>query len=408
MCDNCNQEQEQESCIPDPIIQQNTDDVFFGICSDDTLPNLNLQAGTDLTSILKKIDYKLGASLNTVNFNSFNLAYLSGKYPVETIKKFSEAVSLELAYDNTRIGQLTTVIGQQGISIGGLSNTVEDIRLPEIIDSAGVGFTVNDDINTVLQKVVDKFTTLSSGGGSNLTLSSIDTNSIDITLSGVNNSTIKAAVKVSNAPNNKVQILSDGVYVANTPGNANQTLSVNGNQLSISGGNTVNIPVSGLQTLQLVGNNLTIAGGNTVTLPVTTESALITNNSNSIAFSQSGATGHTIAASTKISSVTGNKLVINSDGLYVQMSATDVLNQIAVDNSLKSTLCSIVANCSTSVCYKWFIQNLSSSPATVSYVDINDVSQTTTIAGSSNGSISGSKILTNPSSNLVITFQGKC
>lgn len=403
MCDNCNKEHEETSCEQPPIVQQNTDDVFFGICSQDSLPNLNLQAGTDLSSILKKIDYKLGGNFNTVNFNSFNMNYLTNKYDVSNIKKFSESVSLEFGYNNTRINQLIATNNQQGVSLGGLTNKVEDIRIPEIVDTASVGFTINDDINTVLQKVVDKFNYV--GSGNNTTVSVVDTSTLDLTLMG---NSIKGNVKISTIPNNKIQVFGDGLYVNNQTTNTNQTLGLNGNQLSISNGNTVSLPILGLQTLNLNGNNLTISGGNTVSLPSLVETPLIANNSSSLNFTQSGVSGHTLSANIKVSSNSGNKVEINSDGIYVAMDATDVLNQISVSNILKSTLCSLVSNCSSSQCFKWYIQNTSSGSVSVSYIDINSVSQSVSIGAGVSQIVSGLKILTNPSSTLVITFQGIC
>jgi len=198
------------------------------------------------------------------------------------------------------------------------------------------------------------------------------------------------------------------LYVPASTTNTDQSLAINGNQLTISGGNTVTIPVAGLQSLQKIGNNLTISGGNTITLPETIESTLVATVSNSIVFTQSGNTGHTISASVKVSTISGNRLIVHADGLYVQMNATDVLNQIALDTTLKSALCAIVANCANSDCYKWYIQNTSTGSVTISYADVNDTPQLLVIAASSASTVSGSKIFTNPSASLIITFQGKC
>jgi hypothetical protein len=46
-----------------------------------------------------------------------------------------------------------------------------------------------------------------------------------------------------------------------------QTLAIAGQTLSISGGNSITLPDSDTQTLTLAGNNLSISGGNTVALP---------------------------------------------------------------------------------------------------------------------------------------------
>ena len=57
-------------------------------------------------------------------------------------------------------------------------------------------------------------------------------------------------------------------YWSSVSGVSNQTLSLSGNDLSISGGNSVTInPGTDSQILSLSGNDLTISGGNTITLP---------------------------------------------------------------------------------------------------------------------------------------------
>lgn len=71
----------------------------------------------------------------------------------------------------------------------------------------------------------------------NLPISTIDTNSVDLTATGVNNHTLSANVKISSTPVNLVNIFADGLHVAP------QTLSVNytTKELSISNGNTVDL-----------------------------------------------------------------------------------------------------------------------------------------------------------------------
>lgn len=408
MCEKCNVNHSGDTQCYLPVIQQNTDDVFFGISVLDELPNLNLKAGVDLTSVLKKIDYKFGDNSNSVNYAKFNLSYLTAKYTVNSIKKFSEAVSQEFNYNNAKVNQLLTVSTQQGVSAVALSAKFEKVRLPQMLDNGAVGFTVNDDINTVLQKIVAKLGSLQTDATTPVALSVIDTSTVDFTLSGVNNTTIKADVKVSLLANNKLQKFADGLYVSATAGNTNQSLSIKGNEISISEGNTITIPIAGLQNLQILGNKLTITGGNTITLPDSIESTLVAGASNSINFSLSGNTGHNISATVKISSLSANRLVVNPDGLYVQMNATDVLNQIVLDSTLKNMLCSIVSTCNSSDCFKWYIQNTSTSSANVSFLDVNGITQLLVVSPSSSGTVSGLKIFTNPSSNLIITFQGKC
>jgi hypothetical protein len=73
-------------------------------------------------------------------------------------------------------------------------------------------------------------------------------------------------------------------FYAEKTADDNQTLSVNGNTLAISEGNSVTLPVPNIekQTLSLSGNTLSISGGNSVTLP--------TNNTNNQTLSINGNT----------------------------------------------------------------------------------------------------------------------
>lgn len=71
-----------------------------------------------------------------------------------------------------------------------------------------------------------------------------------------------------------------------TLGSGSQTLSISGDQLSISGGNTVSLPLSNSdpQTLSIVGNQLSISQGNSVTLPSSGGTSLWTIEGNDISY----------------------------------------------------------------------------------------------------------------------------
>ncbi len=72
---------------------------------------------------------------------------------------------------------------------------------------------------------------------SNVSVSAVDTNSIDMSASGTLNHTISSSLKVSPQSNNLLSVLSDGVYVSP------QTISVNysAKTISISNGNTIDL-----------------------------------------------------------------------------------------------------------------------------------------------------------------------
>lgn len=406
MCDKCNS---TEICTCSKQI--NTDDIFYESKECNAalnLTNLNLPVGTSLSTILRKIDYKLGDNLNTVNFNGFNLAYLRTKYSINNIKTFSESSNLEFQDINGRINTINSSITAINSSYTSLNSEVSNIKYPNILDNANVGFTVNDTINTVLQKIVTKFNTISNTPVNSPSIIANSSSSIAFSLSGSLNHTISANVRISNYLNNRIQLLQDGLYVAPTSNTSNQTLSIIGNQLSISNGNTVSIPVQGLQQLSLAGNQLSISGGNTISMPSVTETALIANPSNSVQFTQTGTSGHTILANVKVSTDVGNKLVVQSNGLYVGNNTAEILSEINTNSTLKTTFCNLVSSCNNVICYKWNVSNTGSSSVSFSYTDTNDVIQTISISNGSFATVSGTKINTNPTSTLIITFLGKC
>jgi len=408
MCNKCNN---TETCTCETNAQINTNDVFYNsdICNPITqgLVNLNLPVGSNLSTILRKIDYKLGDNLNTVNFGAFTMPYLKGKYSVTNIKSFAESLDVETNSLRTAINTNNTSIATLNTNYTNLSTLVGGIKYPNITDSSGVGFTVNDSINTVLQRIVNKFSTINGGSVTSPSITATDSNTVRWSNGGTLNHNLSANVKVSSQLNNKLQVLADGLYV-NPPVNGNQTLSLSSNQLTISGGNTVTLPIAGLQSLSLSGNNLSISGGNTIVLPSLVESTLVANDSSSIDFTTSGTSGHTLTASVKLSSNVGNKASMLSDGVYVSVPAIDILNEINASSSLKVLFCSIATTCASGICYKWFIKNTDTNPVTVNYVDVNNVSQSASIGAGSSQSLSGLKITTNPTNTLSLTFLGQC
>jgi len=84
-----------------------------------------------------------------------------------------------------------------------------------------------------------------------------------------------------------------------------QTLSINGTALSISNGNTVNLPAdSDNQTLSLNGSNLSISGGNTISLPQSTDSQTLSISGNQLSISN----GNNINLPISIDNDTTNEL----------------------------------------------------------------------------------------------------
>jgi len=144
--------------------------------------------------------------------------------------------------------------------------------------------------------------------------------------------------------------LTVGGNVINGGPAVSQTLSVNSNNLSISGGNTVALPQ---QTLSLVGDSLSISSGNSVSLPQQTLSlvgdSLSISSGNSVSLPQqtlslvnnnmSISGGNTVAIPqiTNISFQTGGIPYTKIDGVLVADGNTTFNQSVGVNSGLSVT-----------------------------------------------------------------------
>lgn len=71
--------------------------------------------------------------------------------------------------------------------------------------------------------------------------------------------------------------------------------------------------------VKLVGNDCRVYDA-----PVFAETALVATDTSTIDFTTSGVSGHNLTGSVKVSAVAGNQIVVQADGLYVDVSALDV------------------------------------------------------------------------------------
>lgn len=129
-------------------------------------------------------------------------------------------------------------------------------------------------------------------------------------ISGGNTVTLPAPAAPTLTLNGNTLGISGGNSVTLPAGSDNQQLSLNGNQLSITNGNTVTLPAGGgSQTLSVSGNDISISGGNTVPLPTPTLSIsgnqLSIANGNTVTLPSGGGGG------SQTLSVAGNQLSIS-------------------------------------------------------------------------------------------------
>ena len=391
---------EEENKIKD--IQVSTENVF-NMCT--LFPNLNLPKGVSLDTILRKVDYKLGDNANTVNYNYLSLDYLKSKFTIDNFKNFVESVDNELKDLNDNIDLVNENIITLTNSNNETNQKIEDIQFPQIVDTNGLGFTVNDTINFILQKLANHVGIDNSTSSPDLVVS--NSNSINLVATGNQKHTLQASAKISPSLNNRLQVLPDGMYVAPVTV-TKQNLSINGAVLSITDGNSVTLPTSGLQSLSVNGNNLSISNGNTVTLPTVTQTPISTIDSQSLAFVVSGVNNHTVTADLKISNVSDNLLSLNSTGVIVTISANQIVDKIvnSTDPAVKTILCDFLSTCNTAINYNWLFNNTGSSSVTISYRNTSGVITSTSLSANSSITLSARSIYTAPTSTLSITFMG--
>jgi|SRR6478736_136075 len=119
---------------------------------------------------------------------------------------------------------------------------------------ATIGINTGDNLTTILDKI-DDFLQDFDGGGSTAETpnNALDTNSIDIVLSGTSNRTISANLKISPNTGNKLSILSNGVFAAPATSSVSYNSSTGVLTITVDG-------VASSQTLSLGNYSETVYG----------------------------------------------------------------------------------------------------------------------------------------------------
>lgn len=229
------------------------------------------------------------------------------------------------------------------------------VYLGTMIKNLGIKTPV---INFVLNGYIATLTYTDSTGtiqNSNIDLSALaqggsfvanDTPSINLTYASGN---LDADVNISAQPENILTINSDGLYVQEPPiatltttnsstlsltsGGSNNALTLTGSVvISTTTGNKLQVVSDGIfvpdmTTYILQGSGITLTGSGSSTSPYTIvanaaqQTPISVNDSTSLHFVSSGTYGTTLTGNVKVSSLTANAIVVNNDGLYVAQSS---------------------------------------------------------------------------------------
>ena len=381
MCNDCEQTPscfETKKCEPckAPI---STSCLYYNLENQESshLLALGVENGTPLNTVLEQLTKKVNL-VATPNFTSFTIPYLKGKSTVTNIKQFSELVSLELGNLNAKAASSTACCTENREDIAAFGLELNAIKYPKIQDTSIAGFTVNSTINVVLQKLSNQIATLNGAAVVSPPITANETSSVKINKSGTLGHTISAIVKRSGAIGNQLQLNADGLYVPpyNAP-NQTQTLSGNGNTITLTSGGSYTVPIP---SLTLSGTTIGIAGSavsfNLASILSTSQTPITVNDTSSIDLTVSGTNNHTLQATVKISGNAGNILELKSNGLFVSSGgAQAVLTEIDESDSnsiLRSTFCSIQA-ASCRICFSFYIKNTSDTLQNFKYVDCNGI-----------------------------------
>ena len=195
-------------------------------------------------------------------------------------------------------------------SVNGIASNPVTIPIPTFNEVDG---STTNELQTLTQS--GNTVTLSNGGGSFTLPTFTDTDAQSLSLVGNNLS------------------ISNGNTVVLPTYTDSQSLTIAGITLSISNGNTITLPTftdtdTDAQSLSLVGNNLSISNGNTVVLPTYTDAQSLTINGNTLSISN----GNTITLPTftdtdtdaQSLSLVGNALTI-SNGNTINLPTTTII-----------------------------------------------------------------------------------
>lgn len=332
-CNNCSSCQ---PCTCVPYVDTGCLDTYNTDCvkyTGDDISCLEINTGDTLTEILVHLEDVICA-LSPNSWDGYDYSCLS-TLNVSSQQEFVEGISAYVCDLKTDLDTLsdTVVIHTASLNTLGSVTTLDCFEtisgLPGATATPSALFAA---IQQVLCDHEDEITALQALGGVPLTVN--DSTSINFTASGTANHTLTAAVIVSPGVNNSISIESDGLYVEEVPIVVVDTDTIDFTSSGVLGHTItadVNISTDPNNRLVVLGDGLFVAGASF------SETALTANDSNSIDFTTSGTSAHTLTGSVRIDPAVDNIISITTDGLYASGSSFSVTNNSVGDAQLRDS-----------------------------------------------------------------------
>lgn len=142
-------EEEKQDCCSKPQID--TKDIFYkleGECFSN-LDALSIPKGASLEYILERLGFFIE------NFNYFDLT--DNKYDAKSFKEFMTSLQGELQYISQNQNIFNQNLETLNDRLNNLESKVTSIEYPQITDTSGIGFTIQNNLKTILQKYSDNY-----------------------------------------------------------------------------------------------------------------------------------------------------------------------------------------------------------------------------------------------------------
>jgi hypothetical protein len=337
---------DQTPCVPcAPSITTGCLDIYNTDCvkyTGDAIECLDIASGDTLTDILGHLEDVICA-LAPTSYADFDY----GCFSTENIQteeewvEFSAALFCEIlgtqeAGGVTPLSTLATNISNLSVQVNNVVNVTTLDCFEAVTGLPGPTATLSTLLGAVQQVLCDHdddIQGLVALGG--LGITGTDSDSINLTISGVGNHTIEADVNISADSGNSLSIETDGLYVS-AP------------DITVSDTATVNLTASGLDnhTLQAdvkisaVGGNQIIAQVDGIYAPAASlsETAITVNDSSTIDFTASGTSNHTITGSVIIDPAVDNIISSTGSGIYASGSSFALGNNSVTDLKLRDSI----------------------------------------------------------------------